>query len=74
VFRLTGTPAALSAERAALLRHPSRAWRVEFSAHGNALGCSLEGGGAPPEVWLWMPDLGGSWRAVSRITGGGQAA
>ncbi|KAI8471346.1 MAG: WD40-repeat-containing domain protein [Monoraphidium minutum] len=76
IYRLSGSPGDLAAERAALLAHPAPAWRVEFSAHGNALGCSLEGGGggAAPEVWLWMPDLGGSWRAVSRIAGGGQAA
>lgn len=72
VFRLAGAPTALSATRAALLRHPRRVWRVEFSEHGGALGCGVEGAGAAlPEVWLFMPDLGGNWRAVSRIVGGG---
>ncbi|GBF97495.1 hypothetical protein Rsub_10418 [Raphidocelis subcapitata] len=76
IFRLDGAPRALRAARLALLPHPGRVWRVEFSGRGNALGASVEGGGSgsPPEVRLYMPDLGGSWCGVSRVAGGADAA
>lgn len=45
-----------------------------IAGHGNALATSIELAGAEPQVWLYMPTLGGEWTAVSRIVGGGDAA
>jgi hypothetical protein len=74
VTRLDGSPTSLEPTSLGLLTHPSRVWRVEFNAHGNALGASLEAGAAGVgEVWLYMPTLGGVWGAVSKIEGGGAA-
>ncbi|KAF8062038.1 seh1l [Scenedesmus sp. PABB004] len=52
--------------------HPAPVWQLEFNPMGNTLACSLDGA---PEVWFWMPPLvEGPWSAVSKITGGGDAA
>ena len=49
------------------MQHDHGVWKVEWNVFGNWLTTSTEGG----EVCMWRPDLGGEWRLLNKVLGGG---